>query len=278
MESVLTSEKLSSELDFFKRHADTLATLKIKFPPSYVAPPDRRPRKATLANVPVCEPPKLSHDAEASSGPETISLTIKSAKPPLVFTLSAPPTATIATLKALLCEREPTAPSPDSQRWILKGKSLVDGKLLKEYGVEDGAVVNLMVKAPAPGSTPAAAASGSLSTPTDTSAGVPSLTLSSPSPAGTPRGTSPTTSRLPLSIDTSVTAPPAPELTGIAGVVSEPQFWVDAFQLLKTKFGGSEAEAKEVWETWFSGGQKWIEPGRKALIREKVGVSAMGGL
>jgi hypothetical protein len=78
-----------------------------------------------------------------------ISITIKCLKPPLTYTLSSISISDpISTLKATLSSSNPSAPPPDVQRLLFKGKALVDNKLLKEYeGITDGAVVNMMVKA-----------------------------------------------------------------------------------------------------------------------------------
>ncbi|KAL8279777.1 hypothetical protein RQP46_007872 [Phenoliferia psychrophenolica] len=252
-ERVLTGDKLSSELDFFKKHSDALGSLKQVYSPSHVPPPAQRPKRATLANIPVCEPPtpSTSYLAPAASAP--LSLTIKCAKPPLVFTLACPPTATIATLKALLCSLEPTAPPVEQQRWILKGKSMGDAKLVREFPVEDGSVINLMLNKAAP--PPATV--------------VPDLVLSSSDDPTRPA----------LAISTDDISPPPPPPTGIPAVVGKPELWVETFEVLKRHFGeGRDAEAREVWESWLGAAQGWIQPGEKALIRERTGISAMGGL
>lgn len=67
-------------------------------------------------------------------------------KPPRTFTLpSVNPTDTVATIKTQLA-LQPGVPPADAQRLLLRGKALADGKLLKEYNVKDGDVVNLMLK------------------------------------------------------------------------------------------------------------------------------------
>lgn len=74
-----------------------------------------------------------------------ISIVFKSSKPPASYSISVQPTDTIASIKTLLAS-QPTAPPADAQRLLLKGKALADGKLLKEYSIKDGDIVNLMVK------------------------------------------------------------------------------------------------------------------------------------
>ena len=76
----------------------------------------------------------------------SISLVFKSLKPQATFTISVRLTDTISAIKTRLAA-EPSAPPVYAQRLLFKGKALVDGKLLKEYGnIKDGDTVNLMVK------------------------------------------------------------------------------------------------------------------------------------
>jgi hypothetical protein len=55
------------------------------------------------------------------------------------------PTDAISDIKAQLAS-QPKAPPVDAQRLLLKGKALADSKLLKEYNVNDGDTINLMLK------------------------------------------------------------------------------------------------------------------------------------
>jgi hypothetical protein len=80
-----------------------------------------------------------------SSPASTITLSIKSLKPAHTFTLTASPSDAISTLKTSLAT-QPAAPPADAQRLLLKGKVLADSKLLQEYGVTDGATLNLSIK------------------------------------------------------------------------------------------------------------------------------------
>lgn len=206
-----------------------------------------------------------------------MTLTIKSLKPALSFTLAARPTASVADLKAQLSAAEKDAPAPEQQRWILKGKAMGDGKLLREFDVQDGAVVNLMVtKAPAaPASSPAAAASSP--------GAVPSLTLSEPSSsaATNPRQVSLAKDLDALPLSTSSSSPAHPEHAGYSPAflssVSSPNLWQSVRDTVQGHVEGDK-EAQRVWEAMFDGAQEWIRPSDKALIRERVGYSAMGGV
>ena len=232
--------------------------------------------------VPVCEPPSTSteeQDEPESSSSNEIQLTVKSLKPPLTFTLSAAPTSTILSLKQRLADSHGSkgAPAAEGQRWILKGKSMGDQKLLKEYNVQDGAVINLMV-------TKSVAAPPSASTTTTTSddpeeataQAVPALTLSDPSNSETTKpavslDNLPPASHSSASVHSSV---------AYRERIQDPALWDEVRSMLERRFERVEnrdAECQQAWEAMLGGCQEWIDPGKKALIREKVGYSAMGG-
>lgn len=218
----------------------------------------------------------MEQDDSAAQVNQDVTLTIKSLKPPLTFTLACSPTATISSLKAQLKQSEQSAPAPETQRWILKGKAMNGDRLLKEFNVEDGSVVNLMIVKAAPAAT--AATSGPPPAETTTSTSVPSFTLSEPVPvssAGPPSLQINTTS-LPID-DGSLT--PSSEVPQFNQKLSDPALWSGAWELLQQHFGeGHEGEAQRAWECWLGGAREWISPGDKALIRSKVGLSAMGGV
>ncbi|BGP24632.1 ubiquitin family protein [Rhodotorula toruloides] len=274
MEQLLNDHDLSAEIQNLRATVDLLASQKLRYPNNYVPPVEERHRRATLVNVPVCEPPTTirSDDDDATPAAEPLNLTIKSLKPPLTFTLAARPTATICDLKAELSAKESDAPAPQAQRWILKGKAMGDTKLLKEFAVQDGTVVNLMVtKATAP--TPATSSS---SDPTD----VPALTLSEPSSSINPPQVSLSRDldHLPLTTSTSADDPQlAGESDAFLSTISSPSLWRDVRNVCEARFDKKD-EAQRVWEGMFAGARDWISPNDKALIREHVGYSAMGGV
>src|ERR1700761_2951350 len=76
---------------------------------------------------------------------EPLTLTFKSLKPPVSYTIVVHLTDTIAAVKALLAA-QPSGPPVETQRLLLKGKALADAKLLKEYSIKDGDTVNLALK------------------------------------------------------------------------------------------------------------------------------------
>ena len=123
-----------------------------------------------------------------------------------------------------------------------------DAKLLREFEVKDGDVVNLMVKAGAPV--------------------VPELTLT----------TDTTDKSIPaLSL---VIPPPEAEIKpdSFNARLASPQLWKDAYAILKKQYSGDENQAKRAWELWLDGSIAFITPSEKAKIRESVGISAMGGI
>ncbi|ORY92876.1 hypothetical protein BCR35DRAFT_286264 [Leucosporidium creatinivorum] len=281
METLLSDTKLHDELESFKRHADVLGQHKLKYSNSYAPPLEHRHKKPTLVNIAVVEPPALSTDAEEPTN-EAITLTIKSIKPPLTFNLSAPLTATISTLKAQLSTAESTAPAPEAQRWLLKGKAMGGDRLLKEFAVEEGSVVTLMTAKPATPApaTPSPVPSLSPAHPPaekHTHNRVPSLTLTEPisSTSAVPSLSINTSPEIPLPDE----APSSPTPDRFSTTMSDPTLWIQAYELLKQQFGeGREAEAQRAWEGWLSGSREAISPGDKALIRSRVGLSAMGGV
>ncbi|GAA5964680.1 hypothetical protein JCM21900_000329 [Sporobolomyces salmonicolor] len=282
MESLLSDVKLRDELEAFKATAGVLATQKLRFPSAYVPPLEDRPKKATLVNVPVCDPPSITPADDAAPSTERISLTIKSLKPPLTFSLSATPTATISSLKAQLSAADETAPPPEAQRWILKGKAMGDSKLLKEFAIQDGTVINLMVTktGPATPSTSSPSAADPADAPAPSNSAVPALTLSMPSSSSNPPQLSLKTDLDSLPLATSTSAD-NPSVTGSSEAflasVSSPELWQDVRDVVEKRFPNG-GEAQKAWEAMFSGCQQWISPNQKALIRERVDYSAMGGV
>ncbi|GAA5960751.1 hypothetical protein JCM3765_007320 [Sporobolomyces pararoseus] len=287
MESLISETSLPQELAAFKATAGLLATQKIRYSSNYVPPLQDRHRKATLVNVPVCEPPSTSNDEtdEAGASDDKIQLTIKSLKPPLTFEISASPTSTIHSLKQQLADSHGSkgAPGVEGQRWILKGKSMGDQKLLKEFNVQDGAVINLMVTKTA--AVPTTTKSSSDDPEEATAQAVPSLTLSEPSASTSSSSDSTASTTKPsISLDNLPPASPSSASAHSSAAyrerIQQPELWEEIRSLLEKRFEGVEnkdAECQQAWEAMLGGCQEWIDPGKKALIREKVGYSAMGG-
>ncbi|GAA5881868.1 hypothetical protein JCM3774_005759 [Rhodotorula dairenensis] len=140
---------------------------------------------------------------------------------------------------------------------------------------------------------------------------IPELTLSEPDPVtGHARRSS--VSLKTYDLDRSASSqsaselPPSGESGSLLAGVAAPDFWLDIRRVCEEKFGPSDvrasaspasptsgagdssaaadssssrnrADAQNVWEAMFAGARDWISPSQKALIREQVGYSAMGG-
>lgn len=89
--------------------------------------------------------PQSRHDHDAPVSSASISVTFKSLKPAYSFILSVHPTETISDIKTKLASQA-NSPPANAQRLLLKGKALADAKLLKEYNIQDGDTINLMVR------------------------------------------------------------------------------------------------------------------------------------
>lgn len=157
------------------------------------------------------------------------------------------PTDTISAIKSQLAA-QPSAPPADVQRLLLKGKALSDGKLLKEYNIQDGDTVNLMVK---PGFdwkagtnmdaslAPSAALSSSDALKPDSRPSgsrskhqrIPSLVLS-PSPSET---SGVTEKDIMLTLDTTSISSPIvhSELSTYHTTISKPEFWDRLYSFLR---------------------------------------------
>jgi hypothetical protein len=144
----------------------------------------------------------------------------------------------------------------EQQRWILKGKAMGDDKLLREFAVKDGDVVNLMITKAI---VPIAKASDEPE--------VPELTLTD--------STKPS-----ISIAIPAVASTASAATPYDQVISSPELWVETLAMLRKHFGGTEEgehNAATTFEAWLSASIHHISASDKAMIREKT-LSAMGGV
>ena len=230
---------------------------------------------------------------------DSITLSIKSTKPVVSFSLEVQPTDSVASIKEKLASQYPRAPPPEVQRLLIKGKVLADNKLLKEYdGVAEGAVLNLMVK---PGtawtgeerspSTAAGAVTGGGTrglgqprshsrTPSERGAAdqypVPSLVLVTPSSptAGLKRP-------VPLTIDTSTPSRPssplsATDTSAYSEKISSIAFWENLREFLLKEFI-TEHDADAAFESFLIASKGSLSAGVIAKIRDAVGVTGMAG-
>lgn len=199
----------------------------------------------------------------------SINLTIKSLKPALTISVMGKPSESVADLKRAIAAAG--GPEADSQRLLIKGKALADNKLLMEYELADGAVINLIAKAAAP--VAAAPAPSQVPTPPVTrksgekAAAPPSLTITTDAP-----GAEATDMRYDLTPE-----PPSP-VSGASfhNTLSSPLFWQKIHALCQEEFS-NEAEADTVVDTFLVSVKSRISASEAALIRDTVGVAGMGG-
>jgi len=205
----------------------------------------------------------------------------------LSFPLTVTTTDTIASIKQQLA-RQPRAPPADIQRLLLKGKALVDTKLLKEYGVTDGVIVNLMTK---PGSTwdgtermvpmtvdtaTAQKTSSALPHVWSGQGTIPSLVICPlPSSSGSP---SSRPAPIPLELDTTFPPVPqaAPEASAFHTTISSPGFWDRMHLFLRTEFSNKD-DACAAFEQFLVASKGSLTVGEIAKIRDQVGVVGMAG-
>ncbi|KIK69284.1 hypothetical protein GYMLUDRAFT_214381 [Collybiopsis luxurians FD-317 M1] len=290
-----------AEHAFIKTFVNTISTQPISYGDDYQQPPENSLKKIPILPVSVPEPPAPKETSPSSSA--TLNLTIKSTKPPVTYTLSGiHPTDTIAAIKEHLSATNPTAPAPNSQRLLLKGKALADNKLLKEYTVKDGDTINLMVKPgvdwnpsapsivpPLSAPTPKLAADESSSTSllegTHSGKGkrhqrIPSVVLS-PSPSNDDPDKSPKKDVL-LALDTNEldlgsSSPVLRETLGSYHLtISNPAFWEKLLALLRAEFS-SEADALAAFEDFLAASKGGMSASDIAKIRDRVGVVGMAG-
>ncbi|KAJ8693699.1 hypothetical protein PTI98_008673 [Pleurotus ostreatus] len=187
-----------------------------------------------ISKIQIDLPPPPERKHEVISDAEGISVTIKSLKPAASFSLTIDPTDTISDLKSKLAA-QPNAPPADVQRLLLKGKALVDTKLVKEYNVKNGDTFTLMFKpgvewdpskpTESPSSTPSIMLIDSSKTPPPTGARkhqrIPSVVLSPSPSSGSP--TFEKTIDIPLTLDASTSLPEP--MSTYHTTVAKPEFW-----------------------------------------------------
>lgn len=235
----------------------------------------------------------------------TISITFKSLKPACAFTLPVQSTDTISDIKSRLASQL-RAPPADAQRLLLKGKALVDTKLLKEYDVKDGDTINLMVK-PGFDWDPTTKTSFPTMAPLDIDSATklaaphrhtrtPSIVLSpSPSLASLEPEGNVKPQDITLTLDTSTipTASLSPAMrSSYQTTISEPAFWSRLLSFLRYPFScarmptsltlsraefPNEGDAFVAFEDFLRASKGGMTASEIAKIRDHVGVVGMAG-
>ncbi|KAF8548966.1 hypothetical protein OG21DRAFT_1422140 [Imleria badia] len=279
-----------TELAFVKNFVKTLAAQPVAFDDDYQAPPQLALRRVPVLSISV---PPLPERKVASQTPAvaTINITFKSSKPPCAFSLPVQYTDTISDIKSNLAA-QPRAPPADAQRLLLKGKALVDTKLLKEYDVKDGDTIHLMLKPgfdwdPTKTSFPTSEPDMALldtESSSKLSAGhrhtrTPSIVLSpSPSLASLEPDGNLKPQDITLTIDTSTipTASLSASRSAYQTTISEPPFWNRLLSFLRAEFS-NESDALIVFEDFLRASKGGMTASEIAKIRDHVGVVGMAG-
>ncbi|KXN85832.1 hypothetical protein AN958_10718 [Leucoagaricus sp. SymC.cos] len=279
-----------AEVAFARTFLNTLSSQPITYRNDYRQPLENSLKRVPIFPVQLPSPPKRQH-VEASS---QITLTFKSLKPPATYSLAVSPTDTIATIKNQLATKHDTAPPSDSQRLLVKGKALADAKLLKEYNVQDGDTVNLMVK-PGVNWDPSKPKEEEILQPKPVVAGegLPGLSVSeerttkkrhsrtpsivlSPSPSSDLPGAAPEKDIL-LTLDSSADqSVPVESLSTFHTTVSKPEFWEKLLAFVREEFA-TEDDALQAWEDFFRATKGSLTANQIAKIRDHVGVMGMAG-
>ena len=175
-------------------------------------------------------------------------------------------TDTVADLKAVIAKTSSSAPQPDLQRLLLKGKALTDAKLLKEYDIDDGATVHLLLKPNAP-----AVAVDTPQPSTSTShARTPSLTITTA--IATDAGS---TASVPVT-DADIDVPPLgpqPQVSSAAfhNTIADTSFWQKMHALCITEFAIQD-DADSAWDVFLLSMKGRLSAGEAAKIRDVVGI------
>ncbi|KZT01047.1 ubiquitin-domain-containing protein [Laetiporus sulphureus 93-53] len=278
-----------AELAFVKSFASNLSSQPVIYADDFQEPPEKSLKKIPVLPVEVPPPPESKAPVAAPIG--SLSITFKSIKPAKTYNLTVQSTDTISDIKSQLAA-EPGAPPADVQRLLLKGKAFADGKLLQEYSVKDGDIINLIIKpgfdwdpskVPAP-SSPRIAEGNIVLLPEPaqhkTRMGhgrIPSVVLS-PSPSISP-SPGETLVDIPLILDTSnsPSSPQSPRInTSYYATISQPTFWEHIQKFLESEFPNN-MDAATAWENFFCASKGELSASEIAKIRDHVGMIGMAG-
>ncbi|KAF7325678.1 hypothetical protein MKEN_00417700 [Mycena kentingensis (nom. inval.)] len=272
-----------AEQAFLRVYINTLASQSEVYADDYQQPPANSLKKVPVLHISVPAPPPPKKQALAGSS-APLSVTFKSLKPAASYTIAVNPTDTIAAVKAALAA-QPNGPPVDAQRLLLKGKALADAKLVKEYPIKDGDIVNLVLK-PTPTSTSTTTTMDLGKLPTLTTEmpaasrkhqRIPSVVLS-PSPSNDGAGTPNSVERdIILTVDAGSTESlAAKELSTYHTTIAEPEFWERLLKFFKSEFK-NDVDAQTAFEDFILASKNTLTANEIARIRDHVGVIGMAG-
>jgi len=290
-----------AERAFAKTFLTTISTQPIVYADDYQQPSQHSLKRVPVLPIPVPPPPARKPHHEANQSSASISLVFKSLKPTAAFTLSVHPTDTISAIKAQLAAL-PSAPPAEAQRLLVKGKALLDTKLLKEYSIKDGDTLNIAIKPgfnwdptarPEPLANDTPMSTDSTSQPPGFGSGsldpkalpqhkgrhgrIPSVVLS-PSPSyDNLRSRSPVEKDILITLDDPLPSPQSETLTTYHQTVSKPEFWQRLLEFLKKEFT-AETDANLAFESFLCATKGSVTASEIAKIRDTVGVIGMAGI
>lgn len=290
-----------AELAFARTFLNTLSTQPVTYANDYQQALENSLKRVPIFPINLPPPPKRRQveSSAPSAALSHITLTFKSLKPPASYSLSVSPTDTIATIKSQLSTAHATAPPSDALRLLVKGKALADTKLLKEYNVQDGDTVNLMVK-PGVSWDPTKPKEPEIKQPqpklpTESMSGLtvaggggaarkqrhsrtPSIVLS-PSPSSDIPGAGQEKDIL-LTLDSAADLPPKVPIETLStfhDTIAKPEFWQKLLAFLRQEFT-AEGDAVQAWEEFLRASKGSLTASEIAKIRDFVGVMGMAGV
>ncbi|TIB38377.1 hypothetical protein E3P86_01665 [Wallemia ichthyophaga] len=222
-------------------------------------------KKPHLVDIPLADVPSGSGSGSSSNTPATLNLTVKNVKASQSAEISVQSSSTIADLKYKVVEAA-LAPSVGAQRLLLKGKALMDDKLVKDYDtLSSGGVLTLMLRGGAP-STPSSIA--------------PSNAPSNASSNTPPPQNIPHVALTSADSDSARTAPdPAVDMhsttkSDYEATLADSRLWKKLAAFLNAEFKSDEY-GKRALETFFLSIKSTLSPSEIARIREEAGFEAM---
>jgi UV excision repair protein RAD23 len=304
-----------AEHAFAATFLNTISTQPVIFDDTYQQSPVYCLRRVPVLHTSVPPVPATKKSQAETSG-AAIQITFKSIKPSASYSLSVNPTDTVSSIKSLLTHTHASAPPPDAQRLLLKGKALADNKLLKEYPVKAGDVLTLVIKPGVewdpnrPKVAPNKSTPSTITSPSPTSMlsvdnmkpppgpdgarkkhkhqRIPSVVLSpSPSTSTTdllagvdapPGGAGTQEKDILLTLDaTDVPQPLYPEtLSTYHDTVANPEYWARLMDFLASEFT-SDADAIHAFEDYLRATKASLTANEIAKIRDHTGIVGMAG-
>lgn len=212
-----------------------------------------REKKPHIVDIPMADIP-TAEPSTSGSVPSELKFIVKNIKTSQKVDISSQSTSSIKDIKQAVVDAH-LADSIDAQRLLLKGKALLNDKLVKDYeGLTSGATLTLMLRAPsAPPTEPASRQASNL----------PEVSLTSADNDSTRTAADP-------AIDSQ-----SVKKSDYDNTLTDPAFWKKLNVFLNQEFKNDEY-GRRALETFFLSAKTSLSPSEIALIREQAGFEAMG--